>query len=174
MVQRSVHDRMGDIEINLHKLSHIIHCLVPWIPKSASRVGWLKQENIIPYLPLYKDTFSTIVANSADNKFIIFFFFFWGKTGFDMLCCLLNFLPRVLSIKALLSLSYNINKPIKLFVDVSKNCWWNGKQCRTWSDAMYYGIWSGFTLFAKTVVQISRLNTQYKTNTAMAKSKTYH
>ena len=44
-------------------------------------------------------------------------------------------------------LSYNF-KSISLPADVSKNCQMSGKQWRPWSDAAFWGIWSGSTMFA--------------------------
>ena len=42
-----------------------------------------------------------------------------------------------------------LNNSIGLCIDMYKNCWMSGKQCRPWSDAMFCGIWSGSTLFAQ-------------------------
>ena len=44
-----------------------------------------------------------------------------------------------------------LNKFILLPVCVSKNSWMSSKQCWSWSDAAYCGIWSGSTQFAPAV-----------------------
>ena len=39
-----------------------------------------------------------------------------------------------------------LSKSIRLFVEVSKNWWMSGKQCRSWSHVVFFGIWSGQTM----------------------------
>ena len=40
-------------------------------------------------------------------------------------------------------------------IGVSKYCWVRGKQCWTWSDAAFCGIWSGSTLFVQACLPIA-------------------
>ena len=50
----------------------------------------------------------------------------------------------------LFSFKLLFKKSFALIVNV-KNYWMSGKQCRPWSDATFWRIWSGSTLFAQAV-----------------------
>ena len=51
----------------------------------------------------------------------------------------------------LIVLVLTLEQFILLPSDVFQNCWMGGKECRSWSDATFCGVWSGPTLFAQAV-----------------------
>ena len=53
--------------------------------------------------------------------------------------------PYLLTI---LVLNFEIHSPFYYLLMCLKYCSMYGKQCRSWSDATNYDVWSGFTLFA--------------------------
>ena len=48
--------------------------------------GTFSQSRLILLIQQYSLTFTTLWAHSADDKLVIFFFYFSQKTGFDISC----------------------------------------------------------------------------------------